>query len=38
MRQPQAASNALLDATSTEALEEQPASLEIVVIPPTVQM
>ena len=37
VREPQAATNALLDATSTEALEERPASLEIVVIPPTVQ-
>ena len=38
MRQPQVASNALLDATSTEALEEWPAGPEIVVIPPTEQM
>ena len=38
MRQPQAASNALLDATSTEALEEWPAGPEIVVIPPTEDM
>ena len=37
-RQPQAASNALLDATSTEALEERPTGPEIVVIPPTEQM
>ena len=37
-RQPQAASNALLDATSREALEEWPASPEIVVIPQTIQM
>ena len=32
------ASNALLDTTSTEALEERPAGLEIVVIPPTEDM
>ena len=38
MREPQVASNALLDATSTEALEERPASPEIVVIPPTEEM
>ena len=38
MRQPQAASNALLDATSTEALEERPASPVIVIIPLTEQM
>ena len=37
-RQPQAASNALLDATSREALEEWPAGPEIVVIPQTIQM
>ena len=35
MRQPQVASNALLGATSMEALEEQPAGPEIVVIPQT---
>ena len=38
MRQPQAASNALLDATSREALEEWPTGPEIVVIPQTEQM
>ena len=37
-RQPQVASNALLDATSREALEEWPAGPEIVVIPQTKQM
>ena len=37
-RQPQAASNALLDATSREALEEWPTGPEIVVIPQTEQM
>ena len=35
---PEAASNALLDATSREALEERPAGPEIVVIPQTEQM
>ena len=38
MRQPQAASNALLDATSMEALESRPTGPEIVVIPQTEQM
>ena len=38
LTQPQAASNALLDATSKEALEEQPTGPEIVVIPQTEQM
>ena len=38
MRQPQVASNALLDATSMEALEERPTGPEIVVIPQTEQM
>ena len=38
MRQPQVASNALLDATSMEALEEWPTGPEIVVIPQTEQM
>ena len=37
-RQPQAASNALLDATSREALEEWPTGPEIVLIPQTEQM
>ena len=37
-RQPQAASNALLDATAIEALEERPAGPEIVVIPPTEEL
>ena len=37
-RQPQAASNALLDTTSREALEERPTGPEIVVIPQTEQM
>ena len=38
VREPQAATNALLDATSTEALEERPASPDIVVIPPTEEL
>ena len=37
-RQPQAASNALLDATAIEALEERPAGPEIVVIPLTEEL
>ena len=37
-RQPQVASNVLLDVTSREALEERPTSPEIVVIPQTEQM
>ena len=37
-RRPEAASNALLDATSREALEERPTSPEIIVIPQTEQM
>ena len=37
-RQPQAASNTLLDATAIEALEERPAGPEIVVIPPTEEL
>ena len=37
-RQPQVASNALLDATAIEALEERPAGPEIVVIPPTEEL
>ena len=37
-RQPQAASNTLLDATFKETLEERPASPEIVIIPPTEDM
>ena len=35
MKRPEAASNALLDVTSKEALEEQPAGPEIIVIPQT---
>ena len=38
VRQPQAASNMLLDATFRETLEERPAGLEIVIIPPTEDM
>ena len=37
-RQPQAASNTLLDATFRETLEERPAGPEIVIIPPTEDM
>ena len=38
VKQPQAASNTLLDATFRETLEERPAGLEIVIIPPTEDM
>ena len=38
VRQPQAASNTLLDATFRETLEERPAGPEIVIIPPTEDM
>ena len=34
-KRPEAASNALLDVTSKEALEEWPVGLEIIVIPQT---
>ena len=37
-RQPQVASNTLLDATFRETLEERPAGPEIVIIPPTEDM
>ena len=37
-KRPEAASNALLDVTSKEALEEWPAGPEIIVIPQTEQM
>ena len=38
VRQPQVASNTLLDATFRETLEEQLAGPEIVIIPPTKDM
>ena len=38
VRQPQVASNTLLDATFRETLEERPAGPEIVIIPPTEDM